>query len=134
MNRTSTPVPGTPASVFPQLGEAGIRRIVEAFYRRVEQDALLRPMYPEDLEGSRERFALFLIQFFGGPHSYSERRGNPMLRKRHLPFSIGQAERDAWLSHITAAIEEAHAPEPSRSTMLRYFHQASTFLINSPSP
>jgi hemoglobin len=118
-------------SVFEALGGPGkFALLVDAFYRGVEQDPLLRPMYPDDLEGARERLFLFLVQFFGGPPDYSMQRGHPRLRMRHFPFSIGLAERDAWLKHMHAAVDEAGIEGMPREAMLRYFDQAATFLIN----
>jgi hemoglobin len=120
-----------PANVYAFVGGMEtFRRIVDAFYRGVEADPVLRPMYPEELEGPRDRLALFLAQFFGGPRAYSESRGHPRLRMRHVPFQIGRAERDAWMRHMRAAIEEAAIPEPARDVMLKYFDDAATFLIN----
>src|SRR5437588_11989547 len=95
------------------------RRLVDAFYRGVETDPLLRPMYPADLTESREHLALFLAQYFGGPGTYSEQRGHPRLRRRHLPFPIDAAARDAWLRHMRAAVEEIALPEPARGLILR---------------
>jgi hemoglobin len=120
-------------TLYNQLGGMEtFRRIAAAFYRQVEADDLLRPMYPEQLEEPRERFALFLAQFFGGPSDYAALRGHPRLRLRHLPFAIGQAERDRWLTHILAALDEVGIEEPARSVMTQYFASASTFLINQP--
>src|SRR5260370_23262106 len=93
-------------------------RLVDAFYRHVETDPLLRPMYPADLTESREHLALFLAQYFGGPTTYSDRRGHPRLRMRHLPFPIDAAARDPWLRHMRAAVEELDLPEPARGPML----------------
>jgi hemoglobin len=106
-------------------------RLVDAFYRHVETDPLLRPMYPADLAESREHLALFLAQYFGGPTTYSQQRGHPRLRMRHLPFSIDAAARDAWLTHMRAAVEEAAIPEPARGAMLAYFEQTADFLMNT---
>jgi hemoglobin len=111
-------------------GQEPFRRLATAFYEGVADDPVLRPLYPESLEEPKERLALFLIQFFGGPPYYSLQRGHPMLRARHLPFAIGQAERDAWLGHMLAALETAEIPEPALSEMREYFENASQFLIN----
>ena len=132
-------------------GRETFQNLAAAFYRRVETDSLLRPMYPKDLWGHGKAgngtgaendrrslsnpvgtLAAFLAQFFGGPTDYSEQNGHPRLRMRHVRFHIGQAERDAWLSHMCAAIEEVRIEEPSASVMRQYFDQASTFLINVP--
>src|SRR5438046_947291 len=106
-------------------------RLVDAFYRGVEADPLLRPMYPADLTESREHLALFLAQYFGGPTTYSQQRGHPRLRIRHLPFTIDAAARDAWLSHMRAAVDEVAIPEPARGVLLDYFSNAANFLVNA---
>ena len=104
--------------------------LVDRFYEGVEQDPILRPMYPEDLGPPRRRLALFLIQFFGGPRTYSEERGHPRLRARHLAFPIDQAARDAWVRHMRAAVDASSLPEEARPELMRYFDEAATFLIN----
>ena len=79
-------------------GEPTFRKLVTEFYAGVAEDPLLRPLYPEeDLGPAAERLTLFLIQYWGGPNTYSQQRGHPRLRMRHAPFRIGAVERDAWL-------------------------------------
>jgi hemoglobin len=113
-------------------GAPTFERLVETFYAGVEHDPVLRPLYPEDLSGPRQRLTLFLIQFFGGPATYSEQRGHPQLRARHMPFAIGQAERDAWLRHMRAAIDTLDVPELAKDQFRGYFEGAATFLMNQP--
>jgi hemoglobin len=114
-------------------GEKTFRRLVERFYSHVAEDPVLRAVYPEDdLSGATERLTLFLIQYWGGPATYSERRGHPRLRLRHQPFAIGQVERDAWLSHMTAAVESLQLAPAVRKALLDYFETASTAMINQP--
>ncbi len=114
-------------------GEATFRLLVERFYDRVAEDELLRPIYPEeDLSGATDRLALFLIQYWGGPATYSEQRGHPRLRMRHQPFAIGRRERDAWLGHMTAAVESLDLAPAVRGALLDYFETASTAMINQP--
>ena len=115
-------------------GDAPFRRLIDAFYRRVEGEPLLRPLYPADLTASREHLFLFVTQYFGGPPRYNGLRGHPRLRLRHAPFTIGQAERDAWVRHMRAALEEAGFAEPARAALADYFERAATFLINSQLP
>jgi hemoglobin len=119
-------------NVFEAVGGAdAFRRLVERFYSGVAADPLLRPIYPEeDLAGATERLTLFLIQYWGGPQTYSERRGHPRLRLRHRPFAIGQAERDAWLGHMTAAVHSLSLAPPLKKALLDYFEAASTGMIN----
>ena len=114
-------------------GERTFKLMVERFYARVAEDPVLRSVYPEeDLSGATERLTLFLIQYWGGPTTYSERRGHPRLRLRHQPFAIGQRERDAWLSHMTAAVESLELAPAVRKALLDYFETASTAMINQP--
>ncbi len=112
-------------------GEATFRTLVERFYEGVAGDPLLRPLYPdEDLSHPAERLTLFLIQYWGGPDTYSRTRGHPRLRLRHQPFAIGQPERDAWLGHMTAAVASIELPAEVREALLDYFANTSAGLIN----
>jgi hemoglobin len=114
-------------------GEPTFRRLVAGFYRRVAADPVLRAVYPgEDLSDAEERLRLFLIQYWGGPRTYSDRRGHPALRMRHAPFAIGPAERDAWLRHMTAAVEELDLPPEHAAPLLEYLTMAANALVNRP--
>jgi hemoglobin len=104
--------------------------LVEEFYRGVENDQLLRPLYPADLTAAKEHLALFLIQRFGGPGTYGEQRGHPRLRMRHMPFKIGAAESDAWLRHMNAAIDAVPVFQPYHDLIQSYFASSAAFLIN----
>jgi hemoglobin len=115
-------------------GDAPFRRLVDAFYARIEQDPLLRPMFPANLEPGKEGQFLFITQYFGGPDRYNKQRGHPRLRMRHAPFPIGRQERDAWVGHMLAAIDEAGFTEPARTALREYFERAGTFLINRNIP
>jgi hemoglobin len=114
-------------------GEETFRRLVSRFYQGVAADPVLRPLYPEqDLAGAEQRLREFLIQYWGGPDTYSQRRGHPALRMRHARFAIGQAERDAWLRHMTEAVDSLELPEPLHGMLLEYLTTASRALINRP--
>jgi hemoglobin len=121
-----------PMSVFDAVGGSEtFKTLVERFYAAVETDPLLRPLYPEEnLSSATERLTLFLIQYWGGPDTYSARRGHPRLRLRHQPFAIGQAERDAWLKHMTAAVNSLELDPEVRKQLLDYFKTTSTAMIN----
>lgn len=112
-------------------GDPTFQKLVDIFYARVEQDAVLRPMFPEELEAGKHWQFLFLTQFFGGPARYQEQRGHPRLRMRHFPFPINQAARDHWLEHMLDAIDGVGIPEPARTEMRDYFERGSTFMINA---
>lgn len=112
-------------------GEEFFTRLVDHFYAGVSEDALLAPLYPsEDLAGANERLRLFLMQYWGGPTTYSDTRGHPRLRMRHASFPVGPDTQAAWLSHMTAAIEASAPPEPARQMMLDYFSSAVEHLRN----
>jgi hemoglobin len=121
-------------TVYERIGPEGFERLVRAFYRRVATDPLLAAMYPEDLEPAERRLRLFLIQLFGGPTTYSDERGHPRLRKRHLGFRIDQAARDVWMGHMRAALDEAGIAEPTYSELARYFEASATAMINTIFP
>lgn len=107
-------------------------RLVEEFYSRVEKDPVLRPLYPEDLSPGKEHLALFLIQRTGGRQTYSEQRGHPRMRQRHMPFKIGRKERDAWMTNMLEALNAVPEFEPHVGTMTEFFDSFATFMINQP--
>lgn len=113
-------------------GKETFHRIVARFYAEVAKDEILRPLYPdEDLGPAEEKLRLFLMQYWGGPHTYSENRGHPRLRMRHAPFVIGPIERDAWLRCMRIAVDEAGLPEQQRAQLWEYLEMAAHSLMNS---
>lgn len=121
----------TEADVMTACGEDGIRRMVAAFYRRVRTDDLLGPMYPDDdWAGAEERLAEFLLFRLGASNRYVETRGHPRLRMRHMPFKIGESERDRWISLMAAAMEETGVPETARAFLDPFFAQVADFMKN----
>jgi hemoglobin len=120
-------------SIYSQIGgELVFTAIVDAFYSGVENDDVLRPLYPDDLTDSRRHLSLFLCQYFGGPRTYEAERGHPRLRMRHAHFQVGERERDAWLKHMVAAIDTVGIAEPARTTLVTYFTSTADFLVNVP--
>ncbi|MGH3319612.1 MAG: globin [Streptosporangiaceae bacterium] len=113
-------------------GEETFRRLIHRFYQGVREDPHLRSMYPDDLNESEDKLALFLIQYWGGPRTYSERRGHPRLRMRHVPFRIGETERDAWLAHMRAALDDIGLPERYDTALWDYLVRAAHGLLNAP--
>ncbi len=111
-------------------GEETFARLVDNFYNAVQHDELLRPMYPGDWDESKRTLRLFLMQYFGGPGDYSTERGHPRLRMRHIPFAIGQAERDAWMEHMTAAVATEHFAPELHAIFMEYFDRVATFMMN----
>ena len=112
-------------------GEATFRRLVDAFYDRVEQDPVLRPLYPDDdLPAARVRLRLFLEQYWGGPTTYSDTRGHPRLRMRHAPFPVGTEQIAAWLRCMRGALDEVRLDEEHDAQLWAYFLHAAAFLRN----
>ncbi|MEB3049060.1 globin [Mycolicibacter sp. MYC123] len=110
--------------------------IVSRFYQLVAQDAILRPMYPDDdMDGAEDRLRMFLEQYWGGPRTYSDLRGHPRLRMRHIPFRIGPLQRDAWLRCMVTAVGEVDRDtldDAHRAELLDYLHTVADFLVNAP--
>lgn len=112
-------------------GAPAFEKLVHTFYQNVQNDPLLSPMYPqEDFAGAERRLRLFLEQYWGGPHTYSDERGHPRLRMRHAPFAIGVAERDAWLACMKPAVDEMGLNDELYSELWGYLEGAATFMIN----
>ena len=123
----------TPENFYEAVGgEPTFRRIVGRFYELVTKDEVLRPLYPdEDLGPAEDHLRLFLMQYWGGPRTYSETRGHPRLRMRHVPFRIRTTERDAWLRCMRVAVEEAELDEAHRAVLWNYLEMAANSLVNS---
>ncbi len=90
-------------------GTAFFEHLVDTFYKGVAADHVLAPLYPEypDFTGARHRLTLFLVQYWGGPTTYSDERGHPRLRMRHMPFAIAETQRDHWLANMSDAVAAA---------------------------
>jgi hemoglobin len=89
-------------------------------------------MYPEeDLGPAENRLTMFLEQYWGGPTTYSEQRGHPRLRMRHVPFRVTPAARDRWLHHMEVAVDELDLAPIHRATLWDYLERAAHSLINT---
>ena len=118
-------------TLYELIGEDGFDRLTRAFYAQVPSDELLGPMYPAaQLEAARVRLRDFLVGRFGGPQRYVKRRGHPRLRMRHMPFPIDERARDRWMELMSNALAEARLPAAATQSLLRYFAETATFMIN----
>jgi len=121
---------------YEQLGgDAGVRRLVERFYALMDSEpgfAGIRRLHPPDLSMSTEKLYLFLSGWAGGPPLYVQKYGHPMLRARHLPFAIGEAERDQWLACMNRAMEETGVPEVLRLQLGGSFFKTADWMRNRP--
>ena len=114
-------------------GHPTFEKLAREFYRGLADDPVLRPMYPEeDLEPARLRLQLFLEQYWGGPTTYSDTRGHPRLRLRHMPFHINAEARERWLVHMRNAIESLKLAPLHNEEMLDYVDRAAHAMTNQP--
>jgi hemoglobin len=114
-------------------GEDTFRRLVHRFYLGIADDPLIRPMYPsEDMAGAEERLTLFLIQYWGGPTTYSDARGHPRLRMRHVNFRVTLEARDRWLLHMREALDELNLAPEYEKPLWAYLEMAAHSMVNSP--
>lgn len=120
-------------SFFTQVGgHETFAKLVHAFYEGVARDDVLRPMYPEeDLGPAEQRLLLFLEQYWGGPATYSEQRGHPRLRMRHMPFKVNPEARDRWLAHMRAAVDSLELPPLQDATLWAYLERAAHAMVNT---
>lgn len=119
------------SQLCPAVGEDKLRAMVAAFYRRVRSDDLIGRMYPpEDWDGAEKRLADFIVYRFGGPMTYIEERGHPRLRMRHMPFSIGEAERDRWLDLMGQAMGEVGIPAEQALMIGEFFAMVADSMRN----
>lgn len=117
--------------VAQDVGGDGLDAMVAGFYQRVREDELIGPMYPDDdWEGSQERLRLFLRFRLLGEQEYTLRRGHPRLRGRHMPFEIGEAERDRWLKLMAEAMDEVGVSGQAREGLDAFFAQVADFMRN----
>jgi hemoglobin len=117
--------------VFQRVGGVdAFDALVEAFYAKVEQDELLRPMYPEDLEPGKRHLAMFLAQYWGGGDVYSSQRGHPRLRMRHAAFPVTPEAALRWAELMAASIRELRFPSDVEGLLLDYVMRATPTLIN----
>jgi hemoglobin len=128
------PAPSAAGTFYDAVGgEETFRRLVDRFYAAVAADPMLRALYPEqDLSGAADRLRMFLVQYWGGPSTYSQQRGHPRLRMRHAPFAIGVAQRDAWLRHMRDAVESLDLEAEHERQLWDYLLRAAESLRNVP--
>lgn len=113
-------------------GRPTFEKLVTEFYRGVASDPVLKPMYPEeDLGPASERLLLFLEQYWGGPSTYSETRGHPRLRMRHMPFHVNPDARDRWLLHMRAAVDTLGLSPLHEAELWSYLERAAHAMVNT---
>jgi hemoglobin len=120
-------------SFYDDIGGAPVfAKLVREFYRGVADDPPLRELYPEeDLGPAEDRLRMFLEQYFGGPHTYSDQRGHPRLRMRHLPYAVTPLQRDRWLRHMLGAVATLELSREHEATLVDYLVRAAYMLVNA---
>ena len=121
------------ASFYDRVGgHDTFTRLVHRFYEGVADDPVLRPLYPEqDLTGAETRLRMFLEQYWGGPRTYSDERGHPRLRMRHVPFRVDELARDHWLAHMKVAVDELELTQSDADELWSYLVMAAHSLVNT---
>lgn len=121
------------ASLYERVGgEEFFEQLTTVFYQGVVTNKVLRPMYPpDDLTYAREKLKLFLMQYWGGPDEYSQKRGHPRLRMRHMPFVIDDAAREAWLTSMRHALESTAIDQSLKDELWAYFVMAANAMVNT---
>ena len=127
--------PGSSKKTFFELlgGVTQVRNLVEHFYDVMDSDpkaATIRAMHPADLTPAREKLFMFLTGWTGGPQLYMERYGHPRLRARHLPFSIGEVERDQWMYCMVRAMHIMQIEEPVMVKLAEALWGVADFMRN----
>lgn len=123
----------TQAGLFEQIGGTEtFDRLVRRFYEEVQKDPVLWPMYPQqDLEGAIHRLSTFLQQYWGGPTTYSDERGHPRLRQRHVAFKVNPQARDHWLANMRTALDSIALPPLHDETLWSYLDKSAHALVNT---
>lgn len=114
-------------------GEVGVRALVDRFYDLMDdlpEAQEIRQLHPADLDGSREKLFFFLSGWLGGPALYVERYGHPMLRARHLSFTIGERERDQWMLCMGRALAEKELEHETREQLMQAFMRTADHMRN----
>lgn len=134
MSAMNIPVGAQPNNHYQRIGgDDPIRRLVDRFYEHMDElpEAYgIRKLHAQDLSGSRQKLFDFLSGWMGGPQRYVEKHGDPMLRRRHLPFPIGNTERDQWLMCMNLALDEVVEDPSLRAELASAFAKVADHMRN----
>jgi hemoglobin len=128
--------PGNPPFETPFAwigGESQVHALVDRFYDLMDLEpdyAALRAAHGTELANAREKLKMFLTGWLGGPQHYTEQFGHPRLRMRHMPFSIGIAERDQWVACMDQAMQETAIDDALRTRLKESFMQTADWMRN----
>ena len=113
------------------IGKEALYDMIDYFYTLVEKDERLNHLFPGDFAETSRKQKQFLTQFLGGPNIYTEEHGHPMLRKRHMDFTITEFERDAWLENMYTAIQYANFPAGVGEYLFERLRLTANHMVNS---
>lgn len=113
------------------IGEDALYSMIDEFYHLVERDDRINYLFPGDFVETSRKQKQFLTQFLGGPSLYTEEHGHPMLKKRHMEFTITEYERDAWLENMHTAIEHANFPHGVGDYLYERLRLTANHMVNS---
>ncbi|MDJ1155705.1 globin [Macrococcus caseolyticus] len=116
---------------FEQIGQETLYEMIDIFYRYVAHDTRINYLFPGDFEETSRKQKQFLTQFLGGPTLYSDEHGHPMLRGRHMPFTIGSQEKDAWLENMYRAAHEVDMDKDVRTYLLQRLTLTAEHMVNA---
>ncbi len=124
----------TQISSYERIGsEEGLWKLVNTFYDNMDtlvESKTIRDLHAKDLRSAREKLFMFLSGWLGGPDRYIAAFGHPRLRTRHLPFTIGDAERDQWLMCMCKALNEMSIDAAFREQLIMAFTQTANHMMN----
>lgn len=135
---TDRAAPGSAQTPFDWIGgEATVRALVERFYDTMDaHEPELSRLHEQEggrvSRGARDRFALFLIGWLGGPDDYVRLHGHPRLRLRHAHVPLNLALRDAWLRSMRRALEHPSIDRALGEFLDQKLSEVADFLRNRP--
>lgn len=133
---TRCPPGSRPArSLRADRGAQGVRALVERFYDYMDnlpEARGVRDLHARSRRVSRERLYLFLSGWLGGPPLYARKHGHPMLRRRHVPFVIGRAERDQWMLCTARALADMDLDPALRDRLRQALLRTAEHMRNRP--
>ncbi|HJF68582.1 truncated hemoglobin YjbI [Staphylococcus kloosii] len=113
------------------IGAEALYDLIDNFYSLVAQDTRINHLFPTDLSETSRKQKQFLTQFLGGPNLYTQEHGHPMLKRRHLEFTITHFERDAWLENMHQAITNAQLPAGVGDYLYERLRLTANHMVNS---
>ena len=113
------------------IGQKALYQMIDHFYQLVEKDSRINHLFPGDFKETSRKQKQFLTQFLGGTDLYTQEHGHPMLKRRHMEFTISEYERDAWLENMHTAIQHAQLPAGVGDYLFERLRLTANHMVNS---